>query len=332
MDSPKSMSVEEGRVRRRKKSMVEETSEPEIRAISVVDDQHPASAGKKPPWLRVRLALGGTSEHVRQTVRGYGLETVCEQALCPNQGECWGRGTATVLILGGVCTRHCGFCAVETGSPLTPDPGEPARLALAAVALKWKHVVITSVTRDDLADGGASQFAACVAAMRERAPGSTVELLIPDFQGSLEALSVVMRSCPDILGHNLETVPRLYRQVRPKADFDRSLELLRRAKERQPHGLTKSGIMVGLGETRDELLQTMERLRGVDCDILTLGQYLSPTRHHLAVMRYYPPEDFDSLHEAGLRLGFRWVEARPLVRSSYHADEQTQLLHHGFDG
>jgi lipoic acid synthetase len=290
-------------------------------------DKHPSSTLAKPPWLRVRLAHGEACERVRQTVRRHGLETVCEQALCPNQGECWGRGTATVLILGGVCTRDCGFCAVRTGIPQPPDPGEPDRVAEAAAALQWKHLVITSVTRDDLPDGGASQFAACVAAIRERAPTCTVELLIPDFQGDAQALAVVMHSRPDILGHNLETVPQLYPQVRHQADFERSLELLRRAKALQPHGLTKSGIMVGLGETWEELLQTMERLRQVGCDILTLGQYLSPTRQQLPVVRYYSPEDFQSLREAARELGFRWVEAGPLVRSSYHADDQVQLVH-----
>ena len=288
---------------------------------------HPAATLAKPPWLKVRLAQGETCERVRQTVRRHALETVCEQALCPNQGECWGRGTATVLILGGVCTRHCGFCAVRTGVAQPPDQGEPERVAQATAALQWKHLVITSVTRDDLPDGGASQFAGCVAAIREFAPACSVELLIPDFQGDAQALAVVMHSCPDILGHNLETVPRLYPRARPQADFERSLELLRRAKEFHPHGLTKSGIMVGLGETWEELLQSMDRLRQVECDILTVGQYLSPTRQHLPVVRYYPPEDFQILREAALQLGFRWVEAGPLVRSSYHAEDQIQLLH-----
>jgi lipoyl synthase len=306
---------------------LEEKGKHDARMSPCVDDTHPSSTPAKPPWLKVRLAQGETCERVRQTVRRHGLETVCEQALCPNQGECWGKGTATVLILGGVCTRHCGFCAVRTGVAQPPDPGEPHRVAQAAAALEWKHLVITSVTRDDLPDGGASLFAGCVAAIRELAPACTVELLIPDFQGDAPALAVVLNSRPDILGHNLETVPRLYPRARPQADFERSLELLRCAKKFRPHGLTKSGIMVGLGETWDELLQTMDRLRLVGCDILTIGQYLSPTRCQLPVVRHYPPEDFQVLRKAADQLGFRWVEAGPLVRSSYHAEDQIQLLH-----
>jgi lipoic acid synthetase len=283
---------------------------------------------RKPEWLKVRWTKSRASELVHRVIRFHGLHSVCEEALCPNQSECWGRGTATFLILGEVCTRNCGFCAVTTGIPACPEVEEPARVARASAALALRHLVITSVTRDDLADGGASLFADCVRQVRVSLPECTVELLVPDFQGNWQALAVVMDSRPEILGHNLETVPRLYPEVRPQADFKRSLELFRRAKAGRPDGLTKSGIMVGLGETWDELLETMQRLRTVDCDILTVGQYLSPTRRHLPVVRYYPPEEFVALRKAGYQAGFRWVEAGPLVRSSYHAEDQTQLLRH----
>jgi lipoyl synthase len=282
--------------------------------------------GRKPAWLRVRRVTTEASEQVRRLMSLHGLHSVCEEALCPNQFECWGRGTATFLILGDVCTRGCGFCAVTSGAPASPDATEPEMVARASAALGLRHLVITSVTRDDLADGGASLFADCVHQVRQYSPGCTVELLVPDFQGDARALSVVMKARPEVLGHNLETVPRLYPRVRPEADFQRSLELLRRAKAIRPEGLTKSGLMVGLGETREELLECMQRLRDVDCDIVTVGQYLSPTRRHLPVVRYYPPEEFGALREAGQHAGFRWVEAGPLVRSSYHAEAQIQLI------
>ncbi len=235
----------------------------------------------KPPWLRVRLASGPEYERVRKMVRRLGLETVCEQARCPNQWECWKCGTATVLILGQVCTRHCGYCAVQSGTPQPPDPGEPQRVALAVATMGWKHVVITSVTRDDLADGGAAQFVDCVKSVRDLAANCSIELLIPDLQGNTAALAAIVTSRPAVLGHNLETVPRLYPRVRPQADFDRSLLLLRQVKDLDPEMLTKSAIMVGLGETWEELLATMYRLRQAGCDILTIGQYLAPSRQHL---------------------------------------------------
>jgi lipoyl synthase len=274
----------------------------------------------KPPWLRVRLANGKVSDQVRDTMRWLGLQTVCEQAHCPNQGECWSRGTATVLILGDVCTRRCGFCAVRSGIPKAVNSDEPQRVAEAVAALEWRHVVITSVTRDDLPDGGAAQFAACVEAIRQTAPGCSIELLIPEFQGSAGALEQVVGSGPDVLAHNVETVPRLYPTARPQANFERSLRLLSLVKELQPRLISKSGIMVGIGEGREELVGAMHRLREVGCDILTVGQYLAPSRHHLPVMRYYTPEEFAAIREIGLALGFDWVEAGPLVRSSYHAE------------
>jgi lipoyl synthase len=282
---------------------------------------HP-KAPMKPPWLRVRLSNDQMSEQVRHTMRRLGLETVCEQAHCPNQGECWSRRTATVLILGDVCTRRCRFCAVRSGIPRVVNADEPRQLAEAAAALEWRHVVITSVTRDDLPDGGAGQFAACVEAIRQKVGDCTIEVLIPDFQGNADALERVVASRPDILAHNLETVPRLYPVVRPQADFERSLRLLARVKDQQPSMITKSGVMVGIGESWDELVETMRRLREVACNILTVGQYLAPGRQHLPVMRYYTPEEFDTVRETGVPLGFDWVEAGPLVRSSYHADRQ----------
>jgi lipoyl synthase len=278
----------------------------------------------KPPWLRVRLCDGTVVERVRETMRRLGLETVCEQARCPNQGECWSQGTATVLILGEVCTRRCGFCAVSSGVPETVDPYEPRRVAEATVYLEWKHLVITSVTRDDLADGGASQFAACVQALRQTAPECSIELLIPDFQGSADALERVVVSRPDVVAHNVETVPRLYSRVRPQADFGRSLGVLRRIKGFHPKMVTKSGIMVGVGETWEELTEAMQLLREAGCNILTVGQYLAPSKQHLPVVRYYAPEEFENLREIGLQLGFGWVEAGPLVRSSYHAGRHSQ--------
>jgi lipoyl synthase len=279
----------------------------------------------KPLWLRVRLAGGPEYERVRKMLRRLGLETVCEQARCPNQWECWKCGTATVLILGCVCTRRCGFCAVQSGAPHPPDQDEPRRVALAVASMGWKHVVITSVTRDDLADGGAAQFGDCVKAVRDLAVNCSIELLIPDLRGNIAALAEIVTSRPAVLGHNLETVPRLYPEVRPQADFDRSLSLLRQIKDLDPEMLTKSAIMVGLGETWEELLETMQRLRQAGCDILTVGQYLAPSRQHLSVVRYYTPEEFDTIRAAGDRAGFCWVEAAPLVRSSYHAERQVRL-------
>jgi lipoic acid synthetase len=252
-------------------------------------------------------------------MRGLDLNTVCEEAHCPNLGECWGRGTATFMILGEVCTRACGFCAVRTGRPgRPPDPGEPRRVAEAVARMGLRHAVVTSVNRDDVADGGASIFAATIREVRARVPGCTVEVLIPDFKGRWDALQAVADARPDVLNHNAETVPRLYRSARPGASFPRSLELLRRSKEAGL--LTKSGIMVGLGEERSEVEATIRAIRSAGTDILTVGQYLRPSPQHLAVQRYCSPEEFDELRAFALALGFAHVESGPLVRSSYHAE------------
>ena len=285
----------------------------------------PANA-PKPPWLRVRLPSGETHARLKRLMRRKTLHTVCEEAMCPNLAECWGHGTATFLILGDVCTRSCSFCAVKVGRPEPVDEEEPARVAEAVAAMNLRHAVVTSVNRDDLPDGGAAIFAETIRQIRARVPNCTVEVLIPDFKGDRQALATVMDARPDILDHNVETVPRLYPQVRPQAKYQRSLRVLRTAKELTPNALTKSGIMVGLGETWDELLAVMADLRAVDCDILTIGQYLRPTRTHLPVVRYYTPDEFEALREAGYAVGFRWVESGPLVRSSYHADAQARRL------
>lgn len=279
----------------------------------------------KPPWLKVRLAQGPNYSELKGLVRDLKLHTVCEEAHCPNIGECWEHRTATFMILGDVCTRACSYCAVKTGRPDTIDEEEPVRIGQAVASLGLRHAVITSVNRDDAEDGGAHIFAGCVREIRLQAPGCRVELLIPDFMGNWDALAIVMAEKPEILNHNTETVPRLYPRVRHKARYERSLELLQRAKEmgRADGVLTKSGLMVGLGETWDELLQVMRDLRGVNCDILTLGQYLRPSLNHAPFDRYYTPEEFAQLKKIGLDMGFSHVESGPLVRSSYHAHEQT---------
>jgi lipoic acid synthetase len=253
------------------------------------------------------------------------LHTVCEEARCPNIGECWSRGTATFMILGDTCTRSCGFCAVATGRPGALDEAEPARVALAIQRMGLRHAVVTSVNRDDVADGGARLFAETIRWTRRLSPGTTIEVLIPDFKGDRDALATVCAAQPEILNHNTETVPRLYTRVRPQARLERSVELLRRARELDPGALTKSGLMVGLGETRDELLEVFAALAAVRVDILTVGQYLRPTPAHLPVERYWHPDEFADLHEQAIALGFRHVEAGPLVRSSYHAEEQAGL-------
>ena len=247
------------------------------------------------------------------------LHTVCEEARCPNIGECWAHGTATFMLLGDVCTRNCGFCAVKHGRPLSVDPEEPRRVAGAVSALGLRHVVITSVDRDDLPDGGASQFARTAEAIKETVPGCSVEVLIPDFQGNEAALRTVLEAPIDVLNHNVETVPRLYRRVRPGARYERSLELLDRAKRIRPDVRTKTGLMLGLGEERPEVVGVLRDLVAIRCDILTLGQYLQPTARHLPVVRYVPPEEFSELRKEALAMGFRYVESGPLVRSSYHA-------------
>jgi lipoic acid synthetase len=277
----------------------------------------------RPEWIKARAPGGENYERLQGVMRGLGLHTVCEEARCPNIGDCWNRGTATFMILGDVCTRACGFCAVKTGLPrLPPDPQEAERVAEAAARMRLRHAVITSVNRDDQRDGGAGVFAACIRQLRERIPGCTVEVLIPDFKGDAAALQTVFDAAPDILNHNTETVPRLYRQVRPGARFERSLEVLRRAKAA---GLvTKSGIMVGLGEERDEVRETVRRIREAGTDILTVGQYLRPGPDHLPIARYYAPAEFAEIKRFAAGLGYRHVESGPLVRSSYHAEEQAR--------
>jgi lipoic acid synthetase len=275
----------------------------------------------RPAWIKARAPMGEGYERLRLLMRELNLHTVCEEARCPNVGDCWNRGTATFMILGDVCTRACGFCAVKTGLPgRPPDPGEPQRVADAVARMGLRHAVITSVNRDDQRDGGASIFAACIRELRARIPGCTVEVLIPDFKGDWSALEVVLDARPDILNHNTETVPRLYRTVRPGARFSRSLELLQRSK--QAGLLTKSGIMVGLGEEWAELEETIRAIRESGTDVLTVGQYLRPSPDHVPLLRYYTPEEFARLKELALALGYAHVESGPLVRSSYHADEQ----------
>jgi lipoic acid synthetase len=281
----------------------------------------PAALLPRPEWIKARAPLGEGYDRLRGLMRALDLHTVCEEARCPNIGDCWNRGTATFMILGDVCTRACGFCAVKTGLPTAPpDPHEPERLADAVARMGLRHAVITSVNRDDQRDGGAAVFAACVRAVRARVPGCAVEVLIPDFKGAADALQVVLDARPDILNHNTETVPRLYRQVRPGARFERSLELLRRAKAAGL--LTKSGIMVGLGEERAEVSATLGAIRAAGTDVLTVGQYLRPSLSHLPIRRYYAPQEFAEIKDEALALGFAHVESAPLVRSSYHADEQ----------
>jgi lipoic acid synthetase len=277
---------------------------------------------RKPSWLKVRLPTGAEYARVRATLRELDLATVCEEARCPNLGECWGQGTATFMLLGRVCTRACRFCAVATGRPGAPDPEEPTRVAEAAARLALRHVVVTSVARDDLPDGGAAQFAATVAAVRRRCPDATVEVLIPDFGGDPEALRRVLAAAPDVLNHNVETCRRLTPRVRARARYDRTLELLARARAWGPSGMrVKSGFMVGLGESWQECLELMDDLRQAGVELLTVGQYLRPTAAHLPVARYYSPEEFAALRREAEARGFRHCAAGPLVRSSYRAAE-----------
>ena len=279
----------------------------------------------KPEWLKVRFPAGPNYERLRELMRSKELHTVCEEARCPNIGDCWSRGTATFMILGDTCTRSCGFCAVKTGRPSTYDTGEPRRVALAVHNMGLRHAVVTSVNRDELPDGGAENFAETIKWIRRLSPETTIEVLIPDFKGDREALAVVMAARPEILNHNTETVPRLYRTVRPQGEYPRSLELLRTAREIDPGATTKSGLMVGLGETFEELLEVFRDLAAQGVDILTVGQYLRPTADHLPIDRYWHPDEFAALKAEALTMGFRHVEAGPLVRSSYHAEEQADL-------
>jgi lipoyl synthase len=276
----------------------------------------------KPSWLRAKAPVGENFHNLKKLARGLGLHTVCESAQCPNIGECWNHRTATFMLLGDICTRRCGFCAVSKGRPLALDWDEPRRVAEAVATLGLKHAVVTSVNRDDDNIGGAKIFAATIREVRQVAAGCRVEVLIPDFQGLDEALEIVLDACPDVLNHNTESVPRLYRVVRSGARYDRSLRLLENAKKFSPGMVTKSGLMVGLGESMTELLDVFRDLAARRVDILTVGQYLRPSRDHLPIARFYTPEEFAYLKEEALRLGFRHVESGPLVRSSYHAHEQ----------
>jgi len=289
----------------------------------------PATAVRRPEWLRVRLPAGENYFDLKRLMRGLELHTVCESARCPNIGECWQHRTATFMILGELCTRRCGFCAVPKGKPGGEvDWAEPARVAEAAADMGLKYVVVTSVDRDDLEDGGATIFARTIAALRARIPGCQVEVLIPDFRGSDAALEIVLGGGPDILNHNTETVPRLYPVARRGSRYERSLRLLQRARQMAPAIPTKSGLMVGLGETFEETCAVLADLAGVGVQIVTIGQYLRPSREQLPVARFYSPEEFAALKQQGERLGIRHVESGPLVRSSYHAHEQSEKLSH----
>ncbi|MEZ4620323.1 MAG: lipoyl synthase [Caldilineaceae bacterium] len=281
--------------------------------------------GRRPEWLRVKAADSPKYRELRGLFRGKSLHTVCEEAMCPNIGECWGRGTATFLLMGDTCTRSCGFCKIKTGRPAALDPDEPRRVAESIQAMGLNHAVLTSVNRDEQPDGGAWVFAESLEWIRRLVPGCTVEVLIPDFKGDQAALQIVMDAKPEILNHNTETVPRLYKTVRPQARYLRTLELLKLAKTMDPSALTKSGIMLGLGETWDEVLQVMDDMRAHEVDIITMGQYLQPSRFHLPIARYWSPDEFARLKEEGDARGFQWVESGPLVRSSYHADGQAHL-------
>jgi lipoic acid synthetase len=281
---------------------------------------------RRPPWIRVRAPEGESYHWLKRLMRAKDLHTVCEEAHCPNVGECWGNRTATFLILGDTCTRNCHFCDVKTGRPGPLDPEEPERVAQAVQAMNLRHAVITSVDRDDLADGGASVFAAVIQRIRELQPGCTVEVLIPDFRGEIEPLRTVIDARPEILNHNIETVPRLFSTIQPQCRYEWSLRVLRNAKRLWSGAVTKSGVMVGLGETVDEVLEVMHDLRRVDVDILTIGQYLQPSRQHAPIVRYYEPEEFATFEERGYEMGFRWVESAPLVRSSYNAEAQAREL------
>jgi len=276
---------------------------------------------RKPDWLTVRVPGGEIFHDVKGLVRNYNLHTVCEEAHCPNIGHCWERRSATFLIMGDTCTRSCGFCAIKTGRPAPLDPMEPLHVAEAIRILGLRHAVITSVNRDELPDGGAEHFARTIRATRQRTQETIIEVLIPDFEGNADSLRKVVEAKPDVINHNLETVKRLYPQVRPQAKYRRSIELLRRVKEMDPALGTKSGIMVGLGERDEEVLELMRDLREVDCDVMTIGQYLRPSRDHLPVIEYIPPEKFSYYREKGMEMGFVDIASGPLVRSSFHAED-----------
>ena len=301
-----------------------------IMAVSPTRDRvNPqADTGHKrlPPWLRVKFNNNQSFREVDQLMAEQALFTVCQEALCPNRGECWGAGTATFLLLGDVCTRACKFCDIKHGQPSALDWNEPFRVAESIQKMNLDHAVITSVNRDERRDGGAPIFAMLIRQIRQLQPGCSVEVLIPDFKGSLEALKIVMDAGPDILNHNLETIPNLFKAVQPQSSYQASRDTLINAKKLRPDGITKSGLMVGLGENLAEVKETMAEMRSWDVDILTLGQYLRPSVNHLAVDRFYTPEEFEELKNYGLDLGFKWVESAPLVRSSYHAAEQVRAI------
>lgn len=287
----------------------------------------PPDAHPRPEWLRVRFFGGERFQDLKRLMRTLDLHTVCESARCPNMGECWEHGAATFMILGDICTRACGFCAVPSGKPAgPPDEDEPYRVADAVAKMDLRYAVVTSVNRDDQPDGGAHIFARTIEEIRKRVPGCKVEVLIPDFRGDWNALDIVLAAQPDVLNHNTETVPRLYRQVRKGAVYERSLELLRRSKEARPDVPTKTGMMLGLGEEKEEVLATMEELAAQGTNILTLGQYLQPTREHLPVVRYVHPDEFAEYKILGEAMGFKHIESGPLVRSSYHAFDQAETV------
>jgi lipoic acid synthetase len=293
-----------------------------MQALTLLSDP-PSPVRRLPDWLKRPLPLGNENRFTGDLLRELRLETVCENARCPNRPECYSRRTATFMIMGNVCTRPCGFCSVPKGMPDELEPDEPERVAEASARLGLKHVVITSVTRDDLPDGGAEHFYRCVLAVRQRT-GAVVEVLTPDFLGDPHAIDRVLEAEPEVFNHNTETVPRFYKKVRGRADYQRTLDLLARVKSKAPHLTTKTGLMLGLGETREELLETLADIRSVKCDMLTLGQYLTPTLKHVPVARYLPPEEFDELAALARTLGFAQVAAGPYVRSSYHAEEMVR--------
>jgi len=290
--------------------------------MEFIIDEIPVSTPqpRRPDWLKAKIPGGENYSRLFNIMRERKLHTVCEEARCPNMGECWNAGTATFMILGDICTRSCGFCAVKTGRPLEGlDWDEPRRVAEAVEQMEIRHAVVTSVNRDERKDGGAPIFAETIREIRKRVPQCRIEVLIPDFKGSEEALDIVLKATPDVLNHNIETVPRLYKTVRPQANYQQSLEVLERAKKKG--FLTKTGMMLGIGEQTEEVLQCMRDIRAADCDILTLGQYLQPTKEHLPIARYVHPSEFSMLKEAGMSFGFKHVESGPLVRSSYHAEK-----------
>jgi lipoic acid synthetase len=308
-------------------------TEPILHVEDVQDDRarvdQPAAEDRprrRPAWIKVRAPGGENYERIRGLMRSKALHTVCEEAMCPNMGECWGHGTATFLMMGDTCTRSCGFCDIKTGRPNPLDWREPLRVAEAVRAMNLRHVVITSVNRDERPDGGAPIFAMVIRRIRQVQPGCSIEVLIPDFKGSRDALKIVMDAQPEILNHNVETVPRLFRKVQPQDHYEWAMATLGNAKGLDPLVLTKSGIMVGLGETFDEVVEVMRDLVKLKVDILTIGQYLQPSKNHLPIDRYYEPQEFDEFRRIGLELGFKWVESGPLVRSSYRAEQQVRAL------